>query len=808
MLGQTTARSGAASVGARAALLVAGGALLAALAAPAGAQERSLAALRGGAQQASGELAQLQRDNRLDGPAQERLVQQLGQLVLGFIEQSERAAREGLGAQRVAELKPVFEAIAGPLNDLYKSPSSRMERMQREIMDQDGDLDALYESRDWQQMQTVAGQSLYYLNWLNYYGARLYDGARRKELLEAAEKGFASFALGDQKTDLLVESLLGRGLCNLELGNYDWAVRDFKIVIDEPKASAERKEKARVALLDAYSRSGKPSEALKYSQELLSAGGVAGGDVTVVRFYRLVALFDAMKGASGAQAESYRREAGGLMDQLRGAGPGWAEKVDALMLSRIDNPAQWASKADTPLARWELARLLLEKGDEKGATPLLEGLVASDQAGAKPYQAEANYWLGVIRFKAGDYAGAVKYLEAAQSDDKGSFAPEASYLRFKALEALMAAGPNPDLAPRYLDSMRTFLQRYPDHRFAYEVRYRLGESLQSDGQYDAAIIEYEQVRGDPGFELRAAFGTLQSQFEGLKGRPDPATREKIMQRVGAALDRFWEKDRAFQQQKDKGDVPVKEFEAKSTVLQAVYLSLRGEDGDPKIADALADYPKKYPQQTELVPEAVLLRLGALRRLGRFNDALQEVQAHGAFLAGDGRADTIEEVATSFAKAGAKKKVDDPNAAKTANQIALRLYELAAPQDGAPDDKHTLTLARLYENTEQPEQAEALYKQVLSRTDGSAPALRGLARLAEGRKDLAGASEYWKRYTAATRPGDLPWYEGQYEQARIVLARGDKKGGCALLDQLRPAMPGLSDADLRQKLNELYQQSCK
>ncbi len=789
-------------------IVVLGWVLVSAWLPPADAQERSLAAIRSGGQQVASEMAQLRRENRFDGAAQQQMVERLGALVLAFIDQSERAAREGMGAQRIAELKPAFEAIAGPLDDLYKAPSERAERMQREIMDQDGDLEALYETRDWQQMQSIVGQSLYYRNWLNYYGARLYDGPRRKELLEMAEKGFAEFAVGDQKTDLLTESLLGRGLCNLDLGNYEPAIRDFKIVIEEPNASAERKAKARLALLDTYSRSGKTSDALRYSQELLNSGTLSGGDVTLVRFYRLVALFDAMKGTSAAQAETYRREAGALMDQLRSAGSGWAEKVDALMLSRTDNPAQWASKAGTPAAKWELTRLLLEKGDEKSATPLLEELVASDQAGAKPYQAEANYWLGVIRFKAGDYSGAAKHLAAAQAADQASFAAEASYLQFKALEALMAAGPNPDLAQRYVDSMRAYLQKYPDHRFAYEVRYRLGEYLQGDNQFDAAIVEYQQVKGDPGFELRAAFGTLQSQFEGLKGRPDPATRDQLMQRIGHSLDQFSEKLRAFQQQKDKGDVPVKEFEAKVAVLQAVYLSLRGDDNDARIADLLAGYPQKYPQQSELVPQAVRLRVGALRRLDRLIDANKEIQMNATFIAADGRTDLIEELATGFAKVAAKKKAQDPNAAREANQIALRLYELATPQDGAPDDKKKLTLAHLYESTDESQQAETLYKEVLARTDGSLPALRGLARLAEAHQDAAGAADYWKRYTAATRPGDAPWYEGQYQQARLLVARGDKKGGCAMLEQLRPAMPGLSDADLRQKLNDLYQQACK
>ena len=59
-----------------------------------------------------------------------------------------------------------------------------------------------------------------------------------------------------------------------------------------------------------------------------------------------------------------------------------------------------------------------------------------------------------------------------------------------------------------------------------------------------------------------------------------------------------------------------------------------------------------------------------------------------------------------------------------------------------------------------------------------------------------------------RPGDRPWYEGHYQQARIAFRRNDAKAACAMLEELRPAMPGLSDMDLRAQLTELYGQACR
>ncbi|GIW44716.1 MAG: hypothetical protein KatS3mg077_1998 [Candidatus Binatia bacterium] len=91
---------------------------------------------------------------------------------------------------------------------------------------------------------------------------------------------------------------------------------------------------------------------------------------------------------------------------------------------------------------------------------------------------------------------------------------------------------------------------------------------------------------------------------------------------------------------------------------------------------------------------------------------------------------------------------------------------------------------------------------------SLPLLRSLARLAEARGRREEALELWKRYTAAARPGDAPWYEGQYQLARLDKENGAKNGACARLRELKPAMPGLSDQELRARLDALYKEVCR
>ena len=679
-------------------------------------------------------------------------------------------------------------------------------------MEQDGDLDALYESADFRESQAVAAQALYYLNWLNYYGARLHDGERRKELLRAGEKGFSEFAAGDQKRDLITESLLGRGLCSLELGEADDAVRDFKLVIDDPATTPERKAKARLGILDAYARAGRVQDALRYSDELLRSGTLSGGDVTLIKFYRLQALFDAEEKAKGPEAERYRRDASTLMDQLRGAGKGWADKVDALMVSRIDDPKAWAGKAESPRVKWELARLMLAKNDFDGAAPLLAELVAADDAESKSFQPEAHYWLGVGRFKANDFPAAATELDAALAGAPAApWAGEARYLRFKAFEVLLAQQADPALTERYAAAMTELLAQNPDHPLAYEARYRLGEYRQANGQFNEAIDEYAKVSGDPSFVLRATFGTLQSRFELLKDDATPPERNARLDAIGQDLDRFAAQSKELKEkQKDKNaDVAVQELDAKATLLRAVYLSLRGDGADPQVTVLLADFGSRFPDQPGLLPQAVRLRLGALLALEQFAEAEQAVRQHAAALAAENRPEAIDGLAVSYAKASARLKGQgNAKGAEAASRVALALYAVNdASAGGSADLKKQLTVARLHETANDWDAAEQVYLQVLQREPSSQVALRGLAQADEARGRTAAALGRWKTYTEKTKPGDPGWFQGNYQQARLLAASGDKPGACKILQALKPGMPGLTDTDLRRQLNDLYAQTC-
>jgi tetratricopeptide (TPR) repeat protein len=776
------------------------------VATPAGAA--SLDEIRGQGQRIGAEVQRLLGAGQLDHAAERRLIADLGPLALGFIEVSDDAARTGRDDAMRDSLRPAFEAVHGPLDAIYNRVSSELEGKARAIMDADGDLEALYEGPEWQEAQAVAAEALYYRNWLAYYGAQLFDGERRKKLLEAAENGFSQFAVGERRDELLTESLLGRALCHMELGNYEWAVRDLKIVMDEPSVSAERKSKARLALLESYVRAGKRGDALAYSQRLLSGGDLSAGDAAVVRFFRLQVLLAAIPKVSAGEADAYRAEAAGLMERLRRSGPGWAGKVDAVMSSQIDDPAKWIGKARSARDKWELARMLLAKESYDAAAPVLQQIVESDSDEAKPFRAEASYWLGVARFKAEDYAAAATRLsEALAAAPEAEFAAEAEYLRFKALEVLMAKEPTEDLAARYRSAMEDFLARHPGHPSANEARYRLGELLQAEGELAAALARYAEVADDEKFALRAAFGSLQSHFALLEQEADAGKRGATIRAIGEDFQRLHERTPRLDPKHP--DPELNELLAKATLLEAVYFSVDSGGGadQAKVAELLEGYETRFPNQADLFPQALRLRLAALRETGDFDRARQEIEARKSLLEGDPQKEHVERLASSFVRAaGARKAKGDEKAAQAAEQVAIALYELAL-EDGSGNARRELTMARLYESTDRLDDAARAYQKVLDGNPNSLTALEGLARLGEKRGDAVAARGFWERYTSITRPGDAPWYRGQYQQARLALAGGEKRRSCEMLKALRPSMPGLSDEDLRRDLGVLYEKAC-
>ena len=736
-----------------------------------------------------------------DEAALRSAIAQLGELALQFIAASEQAAQRANEAKERPALLEAYRAISEPLEAIYDQTGGALERMARKVIEEDGDLEALYESPEYRRAGAIGAQALYYLNWLRFYGARLYEGAQRKALLEKALHGFAEFS-SSEVDELRRESLLGRGLCALELGDLGSAARDLQAVAEDSGNPADRRSKARLALLDAYVRHGRYREAAQLSQQMLQGAG----DDHRVRFLRARALLELARKATGAEADKLRKEALSTLEPLQRAGGTWAERAQALLLAQVDDPAQWAKETADPRARLELAKMLLQKKDFAQVIATLEELGRRAPALPPALEADRRYVLGIAQFQSGLWEAAAQNLEYALAHKKGDEAAEAAYLRFKARERLAAEHPEGTDLAAYEKAIRDYVEQFPDHRSAYEGFFRLGELLQNRKLCAEAVPAYQRVTGDPEFALRARFAALQCKIALLaeQGAPSRSALAELGEEIAILT-----KGLADLQGRQRADRAVLAgLEAKLVLIRAAWQSWQEQPNWPQIVSDTDRFEERFPQQSDLFPAVSRLRLLALRNLGRFAEAEQLAERRAQSLVAEYGPGEVEQLAVSFVRAGTERKNQGETGADVAAQrVALQLYRALVEAEPS-QTKFLFALARLLENTGDAQRARALYEQILSREPESLPALRAVARLAEAQGDAKSARLYWQRYTDAARPGDAPWYEGQYQLARLEGAHGDAPAACARLQKIKPALPGLSDRELRRQLDQLYQRVCQ
>jgi tetratricopeptide (TPR) repeat protein len=518
----------------------------------------------------------------------------------------------------------------------------------------------------------------------------------------------------------------------------------------------------------------------------------------------------------GGDRAAQRTEASALLAELQAQGGPWGGRANAIVKAGLDNPKIWAgpkAKAPEPPppSEWDVTRQLAAAGKFKEVIPRLEKILASQDEEDRKAQHEARYLLGVAKFRTGDTAGAIPILEQVlASKESGGFRDDAAYLLFKAHEAIYAASPTPEHLAPFEHAITTLVTEFPKHKAAPEARFRLGEIRQKQERYKDAIAQFAEVKGDPAFEVRAAFASAQCSVRMLEQtpegqKPDPATR----QQADASLDRFFglvhgHEASAF------GDAPVNDLTGQASLMRA-YLAALTEPPDYEHAlEWLAGFEEKYPKLADQEPQVVKLRLAGLVRLGRLPESETEANRPAvatldpAFLD-----DLATRLLTTAARLDATGKKDEAAAGKRA---ALRLSTRAlASKDAAnlnPVVRRRLrsTAAALSEENGDRAAALALYREILADEPDVVSARAGAARILEADGKGAEARALWDEVAAAPagKPG---WLEAHYQSARLSVAAGDAARACTTLKEVPPGMLN-ANSETPKRIQDLLRTHCQ
>ena len=740
-------------------------------------------------------------------------IRLLGPVALEFIALPNLAGEVKTDAGRRA-VRHVYELLHTPLNDIYQTSFGRLDRMTKDVIEQDGDLEALYDSPAYLSEQGVASRALYFLNWLNYIGSfTLQDTEEKNELLTAAMNGFGEFAVGEHASKLKNESLFGRALSERELQKFDWAIRDFELLLQQPGLTTQMMRKAQHAL-DQTRRYAKRADRTPPSPDTLAQA----------RFQQAKAIAKQSRNATGQQRRTQRGQLLGLLLELRKAGGKWKDRAQALADAELNREEALALvEQEFPFPPWLEAKAHMQKRRFAKAVPLLEAVLASDDPNAAVFKADAEYYLGVGLYEQRRYRRAMAQFDAVLNADGGaaSHAADATYFRFKAAEALYAGNQSDANAKRYVQAIDDFIRGYPKHRSIYEAHFRLGEYRQERGDYPAAAAAYDKIRGAPAFRVRADYATLQSYFEVLHAIEDGDTGSGLSEadvraRIGRSLDAYWKHSARLAERSPKlaRRAPYNEYPGKVSVMHAVYLSHDMDANAERIVSLLSGFEEQYPKQPEAFETVARTRLVALQKTGRYEELERDVEKMFDRFLPETRTELVAGLDGILEKdIRALRRAGDTANEQAAKRTLARLHEAWLENGGefAEDespDRFRYDLAQLYLDTRQYEKAEAIYTR-LEQDQGlySIVSTVGLARIAEARGNTERALSLWQAMLQHTQVGEPLWFRGTFEAARLNDTTGNPAQACKTVNGAQKMLSRLGDQNLKTKIQALASQTC-
>jgi tetratricopeptide (TPR) repeat protein len=689
------------------------------------------------------------------GEGEDRAVlAQLEQRSKGFYDLLERGERERAAA--------AWPALAADLARFHDGLEERLGRMRDEVTERDGDLDELYRSPRWRDPEIMSLVAAYHLAWVRYQGAQLVgEPAKKRALLQKAIEGFSQFLLVNDVPEIYADSLYGRGLAFLDLGETAKAIEDLSAAAAEPRVGA----KARAALEEARRRgSGKqgPAESDPEAQlarlgELLERTG--GGDAAVEKDATQLARGIAVRGGT-----SPARVSSLVATKLGGGTPASVRSSYGLFL---------------------LAQLAIDRGRCGDVAPLAEASAGLHDAGRARHRPEILFLDAGCRLNAGQAREAAdRFAALLREFPDGPRAREAAYYRFRALDVARTA--DPSLTVGYEEALTTYLSRYPAAEGGGEARYLLAELHRSAGDCKRAEAEYGAVGTGP-FAARARLGALECRVAAVV-KAGPGGREEVL----AAL-------RAFVR-----EVPDRPLAARAALLGAVVAASATPPDHAAVIELLDGFEKRYPDAKDMHPRAVELRLGARVATGQLEGAERDLDA---FLGGRGDEQDRRRTLSRLGRDLATRAERGPETERrTALALARKVYAALVQATGDPRDR--IMLADLELKAGDAAAARRLYEEVLAKDGSSAEAIRGAAHAAAALGDRDSALAYWRAVLDSSTPGGTAWYEARLAQVTLLAGAGRKAQACELLRGARGRATSVGGDQMEGQLRAMEPEVCR
>jgi tetratricopeptide (TPR) repeat protein len=484
--------------------------------------------------------------------------------------------------------------------------------------------------------------ALYNLPRTYYFHSLLYPAGefRKGQLLESAILGFQAFGLDYSDRAYNYEGMIYSGLAYKDLGKFDDAIQSFDDAINlrtlyEPK-DAKGMYTLDVAAADIVSEAALQKVLFLTSKPDLPAAIAAAKDYVGTINGALEAKQGLAVLAALAKAQLAAGDAKGAQESAqklvenddRGPWGAVGRDIQGQLLSGAGGGSTGAADM------LKISSALADKGSFERAEQICRQAIQAAHGQEKEANVGCDGYLllGSIYVRRGWFnEGALAFDAGAERYPNGEKAPELVYQALQLYLRLNAEDKRPFYKKRIDERMKTLVQRYPNHPRAAYAQLADGNQLEGEGKFVAAADAYLKVQPGAQSYLEAQFLAGNAYFLQARklllvdkkpdeAKPFVAQAETLLKKAIKDIEAAREgtMDLEAQSRLEKSG-----FFARAA-LARMYLT-SGIDRAGDVQGVLAGVEEKYGSDPARISEAWGLRIEALEKLGKLDEAQKQLE---------------------------------------------------------------------------------------------------------------------------------------------------------------------------------------
>jgi len=794
-------------------------------------QIESIDAIKKSLDTLSTECLKAKQERRFSFDFQEVVLAKSGECINKIVELEKRADLSEDSVNK--EFRNVFSKNDAIFETILSANQEYIRTLQEEKLDKVTDVQAFFNSDQWQMPQRLISLSRYWMSWNKYYSSFLYPAgnSHRMKMLNGAIEGFSLALFDIEEQVIVIKSLFGRALCYKAIRSYSKAIHDLDSIIrkakqDDPLYVWSRYEKAVISYL-----SGDFGTALGDLERLYNEldenriSNVIGDEhrklkkkiILEPRLEIILADLEREEDKHGKKANQLCHDALKILRQLSEN-----DEVQAAKLYQLVN--DYSHFFDDlyfdelgPVGNLALADRLFSDSDYEKAAKLYACLCNSSHFLIEKRMDDIYFRSAYAYCQTAQWQAALSCFDnLVKKFPNSGFIDEAVCLQYVAAAGQYKKNPIKTCFARYIESIKTYLDQCPDPIDKSEAHFQLGKYYHDRGNIKNALAEFSKIEEDSPNYWQAKYYTLNLDMKKLEslmqmGKCQSNIAQKYYHEILSQLERF----RNLSQNR-KMSPGVRELTAYMTILQARLYTYGPEETPKKTIQTLEGFENRFPDNRQLWLTAKDLRMKCYIRYQMIGGAQKEISGLSVEGVVDNKLWSFLNEWSDVYYEEAKRLRDQGNGvaagphAEVAIMLSEKLFSIASKQASFKKYQNTIQLriAELFMNENQTAKAREIYEGYLDRNPNSADALYNLGLIYEKEGKWQSALDVWRNFSKGVKEESYYWFESRYRIARAHNRMGENGKACEIITMIQVLHPEFREAQLLDKMIKLQNEVCE